>query len=53
MIPAEIVEGKIWPLIVDSEYILEYCRTCTALRCVCVGWRNIVARQRQWIQHGN
>lgn len=49
-IPLEVVEAKIWPLIVDSSDVIENYRICTALCCVCVGWRNFVDRQKQWIQ---
>ncbi|KAG0573695.1 hypothetical protein KC19_VG201500 [Ceratodon purpureus] len=36
MLPQEVVEGKIWPLIVDSDDVLMNYKTCTTIRCVCV-----------------
>ena len=47
-LPLEIAEGKIWPLVVDSADIFVNYKTCTTMRCVCVGWRNFVGRQSQW-----
>ena len=49
-IPLEIVEAKIWPLIMNNTDVLQNYRVCTALRCVCVGWKNFVERTPQWNQ---
>lgn len=49
-LPSEIVESKIWPLIMDSGDVIQNYRLCTALRCVCVGWKNFVERTPQWSQ---
>ena len=48
-IPAEVVNDKLWPLLMGTGDALDKFKICSQIRMVCCGWMQYVDGQKEWL----